>query len=170
MKKLSLVSALFLAVTTVTAMSEDAQRLLKFFSYFEGTWELTDQDSGEKGTMIITLGAGGTSHILTLKLGDMERTELWGYNPATGKWMAAGFGNDGERFTQVMENVPGHERPRPGDQWLDRHEGTLPSGEKTSAQLAFTIDSEDQYTVVSTKIQIGDQSLPDNTLICTRKD
>lgn len=151
-------------------MSEKSKRLTEFFSYFEGTWEMTDPDSGEKGTMIITLGTGNTSHILTLKLGEMERTELWGFDPVSEKWMAAGFGKDGERFTQAMEEVPDHESPLPGDQWLDQHTGVLPSGEKTSAHLAFTIDSENQYTVVSTRIQVGDQTFPDNTLVCTRKD
>ena len=161
--------SILIALAARNLYSQDAMTLINFFSYFEGTWELTDLGSGEKGTMTIGLGTGGTSHVLELKIGAVERTELWGFDPATKQWTAAGFGRDGERFTQVMLEVPHHETPRVGDRWLDQHDGLLPSGEKTAARLEFTIDSEDQYTVVTTHATLGDQLLPDSTLACRRK-
>jgi hypothetical protein len=130
--------------------------LVNFFHYFQGNWRVTDLATGTIGSLKIRLGAGRVSHILEIEIGDVQRTELWGKDPIDGCWKAIGFGQDGERFSQVMERLPNHESPQSGDQWVDLHEGVLPSGAKTSARMEFLIESPNAFLVTFTHVRSGD--------------
>jgi len=106
--------------------------------------------------MMITCGEGGTSHVLEYRLGDAGRTALRGYDPTSKNWTAIGFAQNGERYAQVMTEVPKHQTPKAGDHSSDKHEGVLPSGEMTSYRLDFFIESKDSYSVKVTNITVGE--------------
>ena len=129
--------------------------LADFFQWFVGDWRVADLLTGEEGTMTIRVGAGECCHVLEIRIGGIRRTELWGLDPATGNWTATGIGQDGERFTQVMLEVPKGNSPQPGDRWFDRHEGLLPSGERTAARLDFLVESADAFTVEFSELSVG---------------
>lgn len=131
---------------------------MEYFSYFEGAWEVANLNGDEKGSMTIRRGESGTSHVLEYRLGDDRKTELWGYGPAGKCWTAIGFNQNGERYSQVMMDVPKHATAKAGDRFWDKHEGVLPSGEKTAARLEFHIESEHSYTVQVTDIIVGGQT------------
>jgi hypothetical protein len=131
------------------------RRLADFFHWFVGDWIVTDLLTGEEGAMSIRVGAGECCHVMEIRIGGIGRTELWGLDPATGNWTANGIGQDGERFTQVMLEVPESDSPQPGNRWPDRHEGMLPSGERTTAQLEFVVESADAFTVEFSEVSIG---------------
>ena len=131
--------------------------LMNFFRYFEGSWRVTDLATGTIGSLEIRPGAGGTSHILEIVIGDVQRTELWGCDPTDGCWKAVGFSQDGERFFQMMKHLPEHESPQTGDRWIDLHEGVLPSGAKTSAEMDFLIESPDAFLVSFTDVRSADE-------------
>lgn len=150
-------------------LRSEATRLMEYFSYFEGTWQVTDLNGDGKGSMTIKRGEGGTSHVLEYRLGDERKTELWGYDPTSKNWTAIGFTQNGERYSQVMTEVPKHETPRAGDRWSDKHEGVLPSGEKTSSRLDFLIESKDSYTVTVTNITVGVSKQEDVAMRITRQ-
>ncbi|HYQ73162.1 MAG TPA: hypothetical protein VET88_14680 [Gammaproteobacteria bacterium] len=135
--------------------------LISFFRYFEGHWKITNLDSGTVGSLNTASGAGGVCHILEIGIGDVQRSELWGYDPADGCWKATGFSKDGERFTQVMKDLPDHESPQTGDRWICLHAGWLPSGAKTSARMKFLIESPDAYQVTFTDVRSGDDVIND---------
>lgn len=151
------------------AGADEAPKLMEYFSYFEGTWQVTDLNGGGKGFMTIKRGEGGTSHVLEYRLGDERKTELWGYDPTSKNWTAIGFAQNGERYSQVMTEVPKHETPKAGDRWSDKHEGVLPSGEKTSSRLDFFIESKDSYTVKVTNITVGESKHEDVATRITRQ-
>jgi len=134
---------------------------INFFHYFEGNWRVTDLATGIAGSLKIRLGAGGTSHILEIEIGDVQRSELWGYDPTDGCWKAIGYSQDGERFFQVMKELPDHESPQIGDSWFALHEGVIPPGEKTSARMEFLIESPDAYLVTFTDVRSGDDVIND---------
>jgi hypothetical protein len=138
-----------------------AMNPINFFHYFEGNWRVTDLANGIVGSLKIRLGAGGVSHILEIEIGDVQRSELWGCDPTDGCWKAIGFSQDGERFSQVMKDLPDHESPQSGDRWVDLHEGVLPSGAKTSARMEFLIESPDAYLVTFTDVRSGDDVIND---------
>jgi hypothetical protein len=150
-------------------MSDEAARLMEYFSYFEGTWQVTDLNGDGKGSMTIKRGEGGTSHVLEYRLGDERKTELWGYDPTSKNWTGIGFAQSGERYSQVMMEVPKHETPKAGDRWSDKHEGVLPSGEKTSSRLDFYIESKDSYTAKVTNITVGECRQEDVAMRITRQ-
>ena len=160
--------SILLLVSGRYAWPDEAPRLMEYFSYFEGTWEVTDLNEGAKGSMTIRRGEGGTSHVLEYRLGDDRRTELWGYDPTGKCWMSIGFNQNGERFSQVMMEVPKHATVEAGDRFWDKHEGVLPSGEKTAARLEFHIESEHSYTVQVTDIIVGESKQPDASYRITR--
>lgn len=135
--------------------------LINFFRYFEGNWKVTDMATGIAGSMKIRSGAGGVSHILEIEIDDVQRSELWGYDPTDGCWKAIGFGQNGERFSQVMKGLPDHESPQSGDRWVDLHEGVLPSGVKTSERMEFLIESPDAFLVTFTDVRSGDDVTSD---------
>ena len=135
--------------------------LINFFRYFEGNWKVTDIATGIVGSMKIRSGAGGVSHILEIEIDDVQRSELWGYDPTDGCWKAIGFGQNGERFSQVMKGLPDHESPQSGDRWVDLHEGVLPSGARTSARMEFLIESPDTFRVTFTDVRSGDDVIND---------
>lgn len=134
---------------------------INFFRYFEGTWKVADVATGVVGSMIIRSGAEGASHILEIGIGDIRRSELWGEDPTDGCWKAVGFGQDGERFFQVMKEVPDHEFPQSGDRWIALHEGVLPSGAGTSARMEFLVESPDAFLVSFTDVRSGDDMIED---------
>lgn len=135
--------------------------LINFFHYFEGNWRVTDLATGITGSMRIRLGAGGVSHILEIEIGGVQRSELWGCDPIDGCWKAVGFSQDGERFAQVMKDLPDHESPQGGDRWVDLHEGVLPSGAKTLARMEFLIESPNAFLVTFTDVRSGDEVIDD---------
>jgi hypothetical protein len=135
--------------------------LINFFHYFEGSWRVTDLAAGTVGSLKIHLGAGGVCHILEIDIGDVQRSELWGRDPIDGCWKAIGFSQNGERFSQVMKGLPGHESPQSGDRWVALHEGVLPSGAKTSARMEFLIESPDAFLVTFTHVRSGDDVIND---------
>ena len=135
--------------------------LINFFRYFEGNWKVTDIATGIVGSMKIRSGAGGVSHILEIEIDDVQRSELWGYDPTDGCWKAIGFGQNGERFSQVMKGLPDHESPQSGDRWVDLHEGVLPSGAETFARMEFLIESPDAFLVTFTDVRSGDVGIKD---------
>lgn len=151
------------------AFDDHATRLKEYFSYFEGTWQITKLNGSETGSITIKRGEGGTCHVLDYRFGDDRRTELWGYDPTTKHWMAIGFNQNGERFSQVMMDVPERATAEAGDRFWDKHEGVLPTGEKTSARLDFYIKSHDAYTVKVTNITIGESKLADASFSITRQ-
>ena len=150
-------------------LRSEATRLMEYFSYFEGTWQVTDLNGDGKGSMTIKRGEGGTSHVLEYRLGDERKTELWGYDPTSKNWTAIGFAQTGERYSQVMTEVPKHETPKAGDRWSDQHEGVLPSGEKTSSRLDFLIESKDSYTVTVTNSTVRESRQEDVAMRITRQ-
>ena len=135
--------------------------LISFFRYFEGNWRVTELATGTAGSLNIRLGTGRVSHIMEIDIGDVQRSELWGYDPGDGCWKATGFSQDGERFSQVMKDLPDHESPQSGDRWNCLHEGVLPSGAKTSARMEFLIESPDTYLVTFTDVRSGDNVIND---------
>ena len=159
----------FVLIFVPYACADEATRLMEYFSYFEGTWQIIDLTGDGKGSMTIKRGEGGTSHVLEYRLGDGRKTELWGYDPTSKNWTAIGFAQNGERYSQVMMEVPKHETPKPGDRWSDKHEGVLPSGEKTSSRLDFSIESKDSYTVKVTDITVGESKQEDVAMRITRQ-
>jgi hypothetical protein len=152
-----------------SACSDEGTRLMEYFSYFEGTWQVTDLNGDGKGSMTIRRGEGGTSHVLEYGLGEERKTELWGYDPTSKNWTAIGFAQNGERYSQEMTKLSKHETPKAGDRWSDKHEGVLPSGEKTSSRLDFFIESEDSYTVKVTNIRVGESKQEDVATRMTRQ-
>ncbi|GKS57817.1 hypothetical protein YTPLAS18_13440 [Nitrospira sp.] len=116
----------FVLISSVYADADEATRLMKFFSYFEGTWRVTDFDGHRRGSLTIQRGESGTSHVLEYWLGEVKRTELWGYDPTSKSWTAIGFAHNRERYSQVMTEVPNRDTPQAGDRWSDKHEGVLP--------------------------------------------
>ena len=164
-----IVSAVFVLILGTHAYADEPTRLMKYFSYFEGQWQVTDLHGGRKGSLTIRRGEGGTSHVLEYRLGEERRTELWGYDPTTKNWTAVGFAQNGERYLQVMTEVPKHETPKPGDRWSDKHEGVLPSGETTSSQLDFLIESKDSYVVKVIKSTVGESKQEDRATKITRQ-
>ena len=142
---------------------------MEYFTYFEGTWEVTDLNGGGKGSMTIRRGASGTCHVLEYRLGDDRKTELWGYGPTGKSWTAIGFNQNGERYAQVMMDVPKRATSQAGDRFWDKHEGVLPSGEKTSARLDFHIETANSYTVKVTNIIIGKSKPQDASFRITRQ-
>ena len=150
-------------------MSDEATRLTQYFSYFEGTWQVTDFNGDGKGSMTIKRAEGGTSHILEYRVGDERKTELGGYDPTSKNWTGIGFAQNGERYSQVMTEVPKHETPKASDRWSDKHEGFLRSGEKTSSRLDFYIESRDSYTVIVTNLTGGERRQEDAAMRITRQ-
>lgn len=134
--------------------------LSDFFEWFVGNWRVLDLVTGEEGTMAIRVGAGENCHILEIRVGEFRRTELWGLDPATGDWTATGIGQNVERFTQVMLEVPAGASPQPGDRWLARHEGLLPSGQRTAARMQFLVESMDAFTVEFSEVTVGGELRP----------
>jgi hypothetical protein len=151
------------------ADADEAARLMEYFSYFEGTWQITELNGDRKGSMTIRRGEGSTSHVLEYRLGQERKTELWGYDPISKHWTAIGFAQNGERYSQVMRDVPKRETTQAGDSWYDKHEGALPSGEKTSSRLDFHIESKDSYTVNVTNITVGESKQEDVAMRITRQ-
>jgi hypothetical protein len=151
------------------ADADEAARLMEYFSYFEGKWQITELNGDRKGSMTIRRGEGSTSHVLEYRLGQERKTELWGYDPISKHWTAIGFAQNGERYSQVMRDVPKRETTQAGDSWYDKHEGALPSGEKTSSRLDFHIESKDSYTVNVTNITVGESKQEDVAMRITRQ-
>jgi hypothetical protein len=79
--------------------------LINFFRYFEGNRRVTDLAAGIAGSLKIRLGAGGVSHILEIKIGDVQRSELWGYDPTDGCWKAIGYSKDGGTIFPGNEGI-----------------------------------------------------------------
>jgi hypothetical protein len=169
MKNFLALLPLFSLIFGIHAYADEATRLREYFTYFEGTWQITELNGNELGSMTIRRGEGGTCHVLEYRVGDDRRTELWGYDPTSKHWTAIGFTQNGERFSQVMVGVPEHETPKVGDLFSDRHEGILPSGEKTSSTLQFHIESADSYTVKVTDITVGESKQEDVSFRITRQ-
>ena len=115
------ITPVFVLILGSYACADEATRLMQYFSYFEGTWQVTDLNGDRRGSMTIKRGEGGTSHILEYRLGDERKTELWGYDPTSKNWTAIGFAENGERYSQVMMEVPKHETPTAGDRWSDSY-------------------------------------------------
>jgi hypothetical protein len=138
-----------------------AMNLIDFFHYFEGNWRVTNLATGTVGSLKIRLGTGRVCHILEIEIGDVQRSELWGYDPSDGCWKAIGSSQDGERFSQVMKGLPDHKSPQSGDRWIALHEGVLPSGAKTSARMEFLIESPDLFLVTFTHVRSGDDVIND---------
>jgi hypothetical protein len=161
--------SVFTLISGPYACANEATNLLEYFSYFEGTWEVTDLNTDGKGSMTIRRGESGTCHLLEYRVGDERKTELWGYDPTGKCWTAAGFNQNGERYCQVMMEVPKHATAKVGDRWSDKHEGVLPSGEKTSSRLEFHIESKDSYTVKVTNITVGESKKEDASFRITRQ-
>lgn len=166
-------SLIFLPIFSLTfrmqASADDAARLKEYFSYFEGTWQITKLNGSETGSITIKRGEGGACHVLDYRFGNDRRTELWGYDPTTKHWMAIGFNQNGERFSQVMMDVPERATAEAGDRFWDKHEGVLPTDEKTSARLDFYIESQDAYTVKVTNITVGESKQEDASFRITRQ-
>lgn len=160
--------SLFILISAPWTCADEAARLLEYFSYFEGTWEVTDLNADGKGSMTIRRGESGTSHVLEYRVGEERKTELWGYDPTGKCWTAIGFNQNGERYSQEMAEVPKNATAKPGDRWSDKHEGVLPSGEKTSSRLDFYIESKDSYKVKVTNITVGESKLEDASFRITR--
>jgi len=151
------------------AGADDATRLREYFGYFEGTWQIRELNGSETGSITIKRGEGGTSHVLDYRFGDDRRTELWGYDPTSKHWMATGFNQNGERFSQVMMEVPERATAEADDHFWDKHAGVLPTGEKTSARLDFFIESQDAYVVKVTNITVGENRLEDASFRISRQ-
>ncbi|MEO0796232.1 MAG: hypothetical protein AAFX93_13775 [Verrucomicrobiota bacterium] len=142
--------------------------MITFYRYFLGNWTITDLESGDSGTLVITEGSCGTCHVVEYKLGEVTRTELWGYDPTNQTWRADGFSNDGERFTQTMLDVPEKDQPEAGDHWKDEHKGMLPTGESTYAMLDLEVESRDAYLVTVTQAHVGETKLGTSKMRCAR--
>jgi hypothetical protein len=160
---------LFSPTFRMQARADDAARLKEYFSYFEGTWQITKLNGSETGSITIKRGEGGACHVLDYRFGNDRRTELWGYDPTTKHWMAIGFNQNGERFSQVMMDVPERATAEAGDRFWDKHEGVLPTDEKTSARLDFYIESQIAYTVKVTNITVGESKQEDASFRITRR-
>jgi hypothetical protein len=160
---------LFSPTFRMQARADDAARLKEYFSYFEGTWQITTLNGSETGSITIKRGEGGACHVLDYRFGNDRRTELWGYDPTTKHWMAIGFNQNGERFSQVMMDVPERATAEAGDRFWDKHEGVLPTDEKTSARLDFYIESQIAYTVKVTNITVGESKQEDASFRITRR-
>ena len=143
--------------------------MINYYSYFLGSWTITDLDNGSVGSLSIQLTGSGAAHLVEYVLGDVKRTELWGYDPDTKHWSAAGFADTGERFTQTFTVKSETPTPVAGDKLIDEHIGHLPDGTPTSALLTLEIESANSYLVTATHGKEGEKSLPDMKMRCTRK-
>ena len=164
-----ILSSVLLLTSGPAAWTDEAMKLMGYFSYFEGTWAVTELGGDSKGSMTIKRGESGTCHVLDYHVGDDRKTELWGYDPNTQHWTAIGFNQNGERFSQVMMDVPERAAAEAGDRFWNKHEGALPTGEKTTARIDFLIESNDAYSVKVTNIAIGENKLADAAFRITRQ-
>ncbi len=142
--------------------------MIDFYHYFVGDWALSTPDQKENGTLSIRVAGCGAAHLVEYDFAGLKRTELWGYDPASKLWCATGIDQRGERFRQEMHGAPTEGKATAGVSWTSTHRGILPSGEATSAELRFEIESPDAYLVSVTEAKQGKLSLPDVKMQCVR--
>jgi hypothetical protein len=140
---------------------------MKYFSHFEGEWDITSSD-GNEGELIVSRGATGKCHIMRGRQGDNAVDEIFGFDPQTRKWTCTGYSSSGERYKYPL-TVPDGDKPKSGDRFAGRSNGMTPDGQVTSDDVLFEIESDDRFVVTVTNGKRGSQRLPDRKLTFTRR-
>ena len=147
--------------------SDEATRLMSYFSSFEGTWDIADS-MGNKGVLKIAKGASGKCHVLSYVAGESKFNEVCGFDPVSKKWTCYGFSATGERYAYVM-HPPARDTVRDGDVILASSSGVDANGRKTSAKMTFTVNSKNEYRLEITERTIGEEDQPDLVVEFERK-
>ena len=112
----SVMVALLLCGMGQSVAADEAEQFLKYYSWWEGSWDLTMKVGAEvtESQFEITRHAPGC-HLVE----GGGSISLWGYDPKRKKWIGTGFDADGSVTTFVLERHTG-EKIRPGDENHDR--------------------------------------------------
>ena len=144
MKVLSLTTfAVFLLSSSVSA--GEAEKLKKYYDYYVGEWEVTKAGSDAKGTLVITDAECGNAHLTVYTFGGITSTAIWGFNPATKKWVGTGFGSDGSHFKATVKGSE-NATVQPGDTIVFK-DTTFRGDEKIVSTWTDHIKSRDQYVM-----------------------
>ena len=107
MKKLTLliiVGLCFGASGFAQGSSKEAEDYYKFYSYYQGKWQIEQEVDGEKESLKLhCYGSAGGSNIAVGK----GETSVWGYDPKTRQWTGVGHLNDGSRYAMTISRPQG---------------------------------------------------------------
>jgi hypothetical protein len=83
--------------------SKEAEDYYKFYSYYQGKWQIEQEVDGEKESLKLhCYGSAGGSNIAVGK----GETSVWGYDPKTRQWTGVGQLDNGSRFVMAISRPP----------------------------------------------------------------
>ena len=142
------------STVAATCAADEGDRLMNFFSFFEGSWEVSES-TGNVGVMKIEKGVSARCHILSYTAGDRTSDEICGYNRLTKKWTCIGYSANGDRYAYEMVDPPKREEVTLGDRWTSTLKGVAGDGKPMSSSAVFVVHGQDDYTVTITDRKVG---------------
>ena len=87
----------------VTLQAGEPEEFFKFYSWYQGKWQVEKEESGTKQTFTGKCeGSSGGCNIWV----DKSETSIWGYDPKTKQWTGVGQLDNGSRYLRVITRPP----------------------------------------------------------------
>ena len=97
------------------AIADEREQLKKYFDYYVGEWEVSQEGTDQKGSLAVTNAKTGNAHVVNFTFGDVTTVAIWGYDPESKRWVGSGFAKDGSHFKSTVEIPTGRASVQPGD-------------------------------------------------------
>jgi hypothetical protein len=138
------ICCLLLVLCASVGHADDAEKSMKFYSWWDGNWDVELKHDGEVEKFIMKITRPSPNVHLVEGFG----VGLWGFDPKRKRWVGTGFTSDGSFFTTILKGNPG-EVVTPGTKQEATTTSKNPDGSVEKGKEIWTYVDADTATVVA---------------------